>query len=1208
MISDALFEEWRSNCLGERYVVSTNKSLLTVSKGYGSKNDVVFNETLNQIVLNEGALSQGDGLANWISKFTTNKAMEAGDIEAEIKRVMSASSRINDKLFGPIKISDINDILLSEMSNDEKIKVITQVTENLFYGKGGLDITLSVNGLANNLGLIDWEKTLLPFTALEIIDFFFLIKGEVYTTLPTDFRRVEKILERERFDLKFLLSHPTIMLLKNLKFKRGITVPELLPDSFEALIEPYSNAITGKGVKASRNQLCSLLQKLKQEIGRVLLGLAYEDIIFLPYKTPNLSPKGDLTGVLNFDTQIGQLVDKLLDTTIDRGYRSKCKVFLRSIYSSSNIRHIEDIPLHWPLDISNSLKKYNNVKGYSTATGFPLFVLKDMCNLYEDLNPDRPVFDRSHLSPAAAKIRNKYNENKDKYSFPFAVGYIGNEIIQACKEYVNANGIKHNFDAFQRLLKWAIGESNNEIRYQGFKDFSSDMFLDPAQKRNVKNTYHEYLNNNVESLSTRRAEWTSVYKLFNVWASKHAIDTKMHTPIPLEKSSAVYRSNERRTKSVRQAMPSALHALCVEELTNNDYEICDHFKNEHELKNNQTGNRETVLNKTTARCLHFLLLVPLRGYQARWLDEGLLDNEIWDFERGCYVKNNHPLKNYSYEDGTTHSERYSKTGVLRGDTGELELYISTNKTQMSSLVKKGHTGYTIPWPSNTGISNIDDIWDIIDEQLKFNKKYAPKVTIPTRVTDENKEVYKPSDHFRLPYFVPLFRRFTPSISKSDPSRYGLYLPITGDSIRNLFYEVLKRAERRYKDMYPQFESQSVAFDSDDNPLFDVHSLRVFGVTELIENGVDLEIVQMIVGHSVAVMTAYYNKMRSESFKALLEMAKSKQGLALENQKELYERYEAGDAEVLISLFELVSEWHQESSSKNGNSPAPIFTDGGTNRVVNGGICASFDCKSGGVKVKAVNKGIKYEITTVQGGDFRCGNCRYWQSGPRFLLEQIYSLNLVAEEIEDIVAARDKCMSKMREAYENIDLEKKHFVAETWERQADEESNKLAYRVTELSRRQAMLKASMEKAEVNDKQLSLMNIGADTSLTPDIDGKWSNLSLFDACIERTTQAAVLQLPTPDIETSMLKLEKFVNGALVAAEEGKNPFIFRPNDEVKRVALLYALSESCRKLGRTFTDEEFNNPLLLQETLGLSNLKKYVGDTLSLKNNSDFLLES
>ena len=446
---------------------------------------------------------------------------------------------------------------------------------------------------------------------------------------------------------------------------------------------------------------------------------------------------------------------------------------------------------------------------------------------------------------------------------------------------------------------------------------------------------------------------------------------------------------------------------------------------------------------------------------------------------------------------------------------------------------------------------------------------------PVKVIDEDSGKYDPKIWVNLPYFTPLFRDLSmPRVSDADTSRTNLYLPTKADNVRTLFKLLMKEAEKQYKETYPQYADHIVVFDEGENCLFDVHTLRVFGITDLLDRGLDKEIVKILVGHNTSIMTLYYHKRTEAMYRRLLLESKKKAGVATENEL-LYLEFGLRDGEALIDLFSLVPEWQSDKF------PRPDMTKGGKPKVMKGGVCDSFDCETGGINIKYTRQMEVFEISSVEGGALRCGNCRYWKTGPRFLLEQIYYLNEVASEIEELVNQRIDFSTKSQEAFNHSDYQRAEIISEKFSQKADEVTALLAHRVQELKRRDLMLRKTIEVAKLDSKNKQLP-IEFGTITDPD-DLKWESMGVFDAAMERTTQAAVLGIVGEENTISMIQLEKFCT-KFASLSKNTNPLLFVPNDEVKRAAILYKLSSITKELGRSFDDDEFDDPRVLLSNLG------------------------
>mgnify|MGYP003635171796 CR=1 FL=1 len=166
-----------------------------------------------------------------------------------------------------------------------------------------------------------------------------------------------------------------------------------------------------------------------------------------------------------------------------------------------------------------------------------------------------------------------------------------------------------------------------------------------------------------------------------------------------------------------------------------------------------------------------LLLIPIRGKQARWLDQGLLDSNVLDIKQDKWIGNEHPLTTFRYADNKTHVERYGRnSGILQpietifsNNTEILGLFINTNKTRLWEDDVK--TGYEIPWPDGSELCSSDDetlrkkgkrlglVYKLIKYQIDWMNTYDPNPT-PVNYIDDGEKYDKKIAHL-LPVFTPI---------------------------------------------------------------------------------------------------------------------------------------------------------------------------------------------------------------------------------------------------------------------------------------------------------------------------------------------------------------------------------------------------------------------------------------------------------------------
>lgn len=420
----------------------------------------------------------------------------------------------------------------------------------------------------------------------------------------------------------------------------------------------------------------------------------------------------------------------------------------------------------------------------------------------------------------------------------------------------------------------------------------------------------------------------------------------------------------------------------------------------------------TVWWPGTAVCLGFLLEVPLRGFQARWLDQGNLDDSIYNSTTKKYSPNKNQV-GIKYPDGSSHQKKFEKfggrSGVLQGqnlsfmssnedeDEGSRiapAIFVNTNKTSISD--NRFDQGYYIPWPCEEGT---DLPYWLLNYMVEFNKRYDPTPT-PINMAFEqekkrvNKSVYSPTKDSEAinshPWVTPLFRDITrhPDYSvKSDFSFDGdgnvVIPPVSQQKLYSLFSAVIEEAERRLIERNYPPEIASMRHANGDIK-YDIHTLRVTGVSRLIALGVPIEVVRDVVGHAVETMTYYYTII--DQLKILDHLKKGK--------KIELDRLSKEQQAIMNSLI---------FANVGADPQAAVSYGGWVER--NGGVCPSALCEEGGLPDMDEDGNIM-RFNPVPGGPFRCGNCRHWLTGPKYLVEQVHYADLLMKKLID--SHRDRC--------------------------------------------------------------------------------------------------------------------------------------------------------------------------------------------------------
>jgi hypothetical protein len=444
-----------------------------------------------------------------------------------------------------------------------------------------------------------------------------------------------------------------------------------------------------------------------------------------------------------------------------------------------------------------------------------------------------------------------------------------------------------------------------------------------------------------------------------------------------------------------------------------------------ERYNHATGKFEVVWHPYRTICLAILLLIPLRGKQARWLDEGLMDEMRWDVCSNTFVPNTHILREFRYPDGQSHQTRYGRDsgvlqpieGLLGSNTQHIGLYISTNKTQLWN--PDARTGYAIPWPDGKELLASDDVrirdqgkrlglvYELIKQQLRWLQAYDPN-PVPVDFSIEQNR-YDSATAERFPKFCSIFRDLLSPVQ--DRTGTSVFPPVTRTKIEYLYHEVAAEAERRLIEKgWPRdavrLTVQVRNCKNSTPPVvtkcsYDLHSLRVAGITHLLEMGVPAHIVsEFIAGHMALVMTLHYAKfqplkLRQKILDVFRESAAievfedicTRTGPAIESLLVRNSRYSADEMPVIADLVDARSAW----------------------RYLNGGICPGGSCAEGGTQFTRKGGEITQdvEVCPVPGGNEACGNCRLFMTGPAFLIPQMLTANSIMLKMRQFGHARKK---------------------------------------------------------------------------------------------------------------------------------------------------------------------------------------------------------
>ena len=432
-----------------------------------------------------------------------------------------------------------------------------------------------------------------------------------------------------------------------------------------------------------------------------------------------------------------------------------------------------------------------------------------------------------------------------------------------------------------------------------------------------------------------------------------------------------------------------------------------------------------VFCPSIANLLYFMLWIPVRKIQAQLLDSGEGDKRIFDFRSRTMISNPHPYSGKEHRsEGVV---QLLPSGVL-GIDDVVGIHITTNKSQDES--------YNVPWVNEELLASIKN-------QCDWLSKYSPLPELRGRES-LGKRVGKEIElHGKK--FYPLFR--DPTAAKLDDP----YAPASAHRITWAWGLVCKEAERRINEGEKK-TGKKVSLITEEmgrypTSRYDIHTLRVSGITDLLEKGVPLGVVQKFVaGHATYFMTLWYDNPSYFKVREYLERARS-------NSSD-HASFSLSDHQLEdVKKFFVVN----ESYEADGYSPYDALEkNSGIISIKLSGICPGGSCEEGGLDP------YRDRSAPVPAGDRgpSCPQCRFWITGPMFLLGQAMEGNQLIRKIKKKVSAIDD----IRESLLDAEDEGNARLVNVLSGREDREMRVLSNMITEWYERMKFYEASILKMD------------------------------------------------------------------------------------------------------------------------------------------------
>jgi hypothetical protein len=407
------------------------------------------------------------------------------------------------------------------------------------------------------------------------------------------------------------------------------------------------------------------------------------------------------------------------------------------------------------------------------------------------------------------------------------------------------------------------------------------------------------------------------------------------------------------------------------------------------LVNQDTKRLEHVWCPSAALCLYTLLSLPLRSLQARMFDSGEGDAFIYDFDSGRMIPN---LKQLPINDriDSARSEGFLQI-MPSGLTSEPELlglWISVNKTS--------DDGYAIPWIS-------EDLLRYLRYQREWIARYAPHPNTQT-IEDAQGHRNTPKEWVDAQRrFYCLFRDPTVIDRVHDKS-----MPVSKQKLMRLWGRLSLAVQERINARAPddahrvRLVKPGTETDAFPQAVHDLHTLRVSGITDLLDRGVPLNIVsQYVAGHATYIMTLWYDAPAPGAVRRAMLQANERAG---DSQGPLPRLLESEIKDLTPFLIS-----HPDHQGLYTGFDA-LQDNIGLVHVRHSGICPGTRCEEGGLTTYG-------RIDPVPVGDRgpSCPQCRFWLTGPAFLLGQAIEGNQLIMKIRSKVTSLATSRQKIMDA-------------------------------------------------------------------------------------------------------------------------------------------------------------------------------------------------
>jgi hypothetical protein len=417
-------------------------------------------------------------------------------------------------------------------------------------------------------------------------------------------------------------------------------------------------------------------------------------------------------------------------------------------------------------------------------------------------------------------------------------------------------------------------------------------------------------------------------------------------------------------------------------------------------------NGQSVFCPLRPAILAMLAAWPLRINQVSWLDSGELDEISFDHSAGRF---------------TPHSGGVPgrRMGVVQpalddafDESHRLDLLVAINKRPLGEPSE-----YTIPYMDER------TLW-VIRQVREWQIQYgtSPQLVREADAPYDNAIAQDDTARELMPEICPLFR---------DPTHRGLFPPSYGRmkgfwssaclayDHHNAEWKNPKTGRVQKRKGWPQLskeveKDESVSRKAKNRVIvalqsatkiryrYDLYSLKVGGVSHLIDRGIPLAIVSAMAGHKTLSMTLRYFVLdRTVWREKLSKLAKEDRNLQMR------------PAEIETRLRDISShqEWLLGNSDGAFTALQHAVAEGRNFTISTTGICPGTRCEEG-LRLKRVKSDGENRSGVVPGS--LCGLCDFRVYGPPFLLGLAKEFNETLYTLSELASQQQKLRTQQRE--------------------------------------------------------------------------------------------------------------------------------------------------------------------------------------------------